>query len=48
LSSAIAKRKRAEDKEKAEKTNNSINKYFNSGPVAVVPKAKVYTAACYI
>ena len=33
-----AKRKREEDKEKVEKTNNSINKYFNKGPTAVKPK----------
>ena len=35
----IAKRKREEDKEKVEKTNNSINKYFNKGPTAIKPKA---------
>ncbi|MCJ1383406.1 DNA-directed DNA polymerase alpha catalytic subunit pol1 [Xylographa soralifera] len=35
-----AKRKREEEKEKTEKTNNSINRYFNNGPVAVVAKPK--------
>lgn len=37
----IAKRKREEDKEKTERTNNSINKYFSNGPIAVAPKPKV-------
>jgi len=36
-----AKRKREEEKEKLEKTNNSINKYFNNGPAAVIAKPKV-------
>ncbi len=36
-----AKRKREEDQEKVEKTNNSINKYFSNGPAAVAPKLKV-------
>lgn len=37
----IAKRKREEHREKAERTNNSINKYFSNGPVASAPKPKV-------
>jgi hypothetical protein len=38
----IAKRKREEDREKEEKVNNSINKYFTAKPAAVAaPKAKV-------
>ncbi len=37
----IAKRKREEDQDKIEKTNNSINKYFSNGPVAAAPKPKV-------
>ena len=36
-----AKRKREEEKEKLEKTNNSINKYFNKGLAAVAAKPKV-------
>ncbi|KAL9135444.1 MAG: hypothetical protein Q9175_003373, partial [Cornicularia normoerica] len=35
-----AKRKREEDKEKTERTNNSINKYFRNGSVAATPKSK--------
>ena len=35
------KRKREEDKEKTEKTNHNINKYFATGVTAAVPKAKV-------
>lgn len=35
-----AKRKREEDLDKAEKTNNSINKYFSKGHTATAPKAK--------
>ena len=42
---SIAKRKREEDKEKAERTNNSINKYFSNGPVAAAPKPKVSFSA---
>ena len=38
---SVAKRKREEDKEKVERANNSINKYFINGPVAVAPKPKV-------
>lgn len=37
----VAKRKREEDREKTEKTNNNINKYFSNGPVASAPKSKV-------
>ncbi len=37
----LAKRKREEDREKKEKINNGINKYFNSAPVAAAPKPKV-------
>ena len=37
----VAKRKREEDKEKAERTNNSINRYFSNGPAAAAPKPKV-------
>ncbi|MCJ1390503.1 DNA-directed DNA polymerase alpha catalytic subunit pol1 [Xylographa bjoerkii] len=40
-----AKRKREEEKEKIEKTNNSINRYFNNGPVAVVAKPKPVATA---
>ena len=35
------KRKREEEQEKIEKTNNDINKYFNKGPVAKAAKPKV-------
>ena len=38
---SVAKRKREEEKEKFEKTNNSINKYFNNGPVVAISKPKV-------
>lgn len=38
---SVAKRKREEEKDKFEKTNNSINKYFSNGPVAAAPKPKV-------
>jgi DNA polymerase alpha subunit A len=45
LISVSAKRKREEDREKEEKVNNSINKYFTAKPAAVaVPKAKVSPA----
>ena len=37
----LAKRKREEEKEKIEKTNNSINRYFSNRPVAAAPKVKV-------
>lgn len=37
----VAKRKREEDREKTERTNNSINKYFSNGPTASAPKPKV-------
>ena len=36
-----AKRKREEDREKTERTNNNINKYFSNGPVSAAPKPKV-------
>lgn len=35
-----AKRKREEDLDRAEKTNNSINKYFSKGHAAAAPKPK--------
>ena len=38
---SVAKRKREEDQEKIEKTNNSINKYFSNGPAVAAPKLKV-------
>ena len=38
---SVAKRKWEQEKEKIEKTNNSINKYFNIGPVVTAPKPKV-------
>lgn len=41
LTEGLAKRKREDDKEKAEKTANSINKYFSNGPVVAPPKPKV-------
>lgn len=41
LTVTVAKRKREEDKEKHEKTNHSINKYFSNGPIASAPKPKV-------
>ncbi|CAD6579577.1 MAG: DNA-directed DNA polymerase alpha catalytic subunit pol1 [Alectoria sarmentosa] len=40
LKGKAAKRKREEDKEKTERTNNSINKYFSNGPIAVALKPK--------
>ncbi|KAI4118514.1 MAG: hypothetical protein LQ345_001448 [Seirophora villosa] len=40
LKGKAAKRKREEEREKAEKTNKSINKYFSTGPVAAAPKPK--------
>ncbi|KAL8849005.1 MAG: hypothetical protein Q9221_005966 [Calogaya cf. arnoldii] len=40
LKGKAAKRKRDEDREKTEKTNNNINKYFSNGPVASAPKPK--------
>ncbi|KAL2048654.1 hypothetical protein N7G274_000566 [Stereocaulon virgatum] len=40
LKGKAAKRKREEDKEKTERMNNSINKYFSNGPVAAAPKPK--------
>ncbi|MCJ1289454.1 DNA-directed DNA polymerase alpha catalytic subunit pol1 [Xylographa carneopallida] len=39
------KRKREEEREKIEKTNNSINRYFNNGPVAAVAKPKPVVTA---
>jgi DNA polymerase alpha subunit A len=41
LKGKAAKRKREEDREKDEKTNNKILNYFNNGPVAAAPKPKV-------
>lgn len=40
----VAKRKREEDREKTEKTNHNINKYFSNGPIASAPKPKVPTS----
>ncbi|KAI4179272.1 MAG: hypothetical protein LQ346_007229 [Caloplaca aetnensis] len=40
LKGKAAKRKREEDRERVEKTNKSINKYFSTGPVAAAPKPK--------
>lgn len=40
-----AKRKREEDLEKTEKTNNSINKYFSKGHTAAAPKPKACEVA---
>lgn len=37
----LAKRKREEEKERAENTTNSINKYFSNGHTAAAPKSKV-------
>ncbi|KAL8766703.1 MAG: hypothetical protein Q9209_006572 [Squamulea sp. 1 TL-2023] len=45
LKGKAAKRKREEDREKTEKTTNSINKYFSNGPVAAVPKPKPVATA---
>lgn len=41
LKGKAAKRKREEDKEKIEKTNNKIMDYFSNGPVVVAAKPKV-------
>ncbi|CAO1598471.1 DNA-directed DNA polymerase alpha catalytic subunit pol1 [Xanthoria calcicola] len=40
LKGKAAKRKREEDREKTEKNNNILNKYFSIGPVASAPKPK--------
>ncbi|KAK4690388.1 DNA polymerase alpha subunit A, partial [Lecanoromycetidae sp. Uapishka_2] len=40
LKGKAAKRKREEEKEKTERVNNSINKYFSNGPVAAAPKPR--------
>ncbi|SLM35474.1 dna polymerase alpha subunit a [Lasallia pustulata] len=45
LKGKAAKRKREEEKEKIEKTNNSINKYFSNGPIAAAPKLKPVATA---
>ncbi|KAL8842976.1 MAG: hypothetical protein Q9205_003670 [Flavoplaca limonia] len=45
LKGKAAKRKREEDREKTEKTNNNINKYFSNGPVASAPKSKPVATA---
>ncbi|KAL8702802.1 MAG: hypothetical protein Q9201_004018 [Fulgogasparrea decipioides] len=45
LKGKAAKRKREEDREKTERTNNSINKYFSNGPVAAAPKPKPIATA---
>jgi len=42
LTRLLAKRKREEDREKEEKVNHNINKYFSAKPVvAAAPKVKV-------
>ena len=41
LKGKAAKRKREEDKEKIEKTNNKIMSYFSNGPTVPAPKPKV-------
>ncbi|MCJ1310782.1 DNA polymerase alpha catalytic subunit [Agyrium rufum] len=43
LTGKAAKRKREEDVEKAERTKNNINKYFNKGASLPKPKAKPVT-----
>ncbi|KAL8689477.1 MAG: hypothetical protein Q9218_004858 [Villophora microphyllina] len=45
LKGKAAKRKREEDREKTERTNNSINKYFSNGPVAPISKSKPLATA---
>ncbi|KAL8804819.1 MAG: hypothetical protein Q9182_002313 [Xanthomendoza sp. 2 TL-2023] len=45
LQGKAAKRKREEDREKTEKTNQSINRFFSKGPVATVPKHKPVATA---
>ncbi|KAI4147794.1 MAG: hypothetical protein LQ341_001718, partial [Variospora aurantia] len=40
LKGKAAKRKREEEREKVEKTNKRINKYFSTGPIAAAPKPK--------
>ncbi|KAL8775944.1 MAG: hypothetical protein Q9194_003481, partial [Teloschistes cf. exilis] len=45
LKGKAAKRKREEDREKTERTNNSINKYFSNGPVVSAPKPKPVATA---
>ncbi|KAL8752568.1 MAG: hypothetical protein Q9184_005687, partial [Pyrenodesmia sp. 2 TL-2023] len=40
LKGKAAKRKREEDRERVEKTNKSIGKYFSTGSVAAAPKLK--------
>ncbi|KAL6718408.1 DNA-directed DNA polymerase alpha catalytic subunit pol1 [Lecanora helva] len=45
LKGKAAKRKREEDKEKVERNNNSINKYFKNGPIAAPPKPKPVATA---
>ncbi|KAL8952003.1 MAG: hypothetical protein Q9222_002049, partial [Ikaeria aurantiellina] len=45
LKGKAAKRKREEDQEKTERTNNNINKYFSNGPTTAVPKSKPIATA---
>ncbi|KAL8722148.1 MAG: hypothetical protein Q9181_007549, partial [Wetmoreana brouardii] len=45
LKGKAAKRKREEDREKTERTNSSINKYFSNGPVVAAPKPKPVATA---
>lgn len=44
LKSKAAKRKREEEKDRKEKINNGISKYFSNGPAVAAPKAKVSTS----
>ena len=50
LKGKVAKRKREEDKEKLEKSNNKIMSYFNNGPAmgTVKPKPKPKVSICCI
>ncbi|KAF4213684.1 hypothetical protein CNMCM8980_009275 [Aspergillus fumigatiaffinis] len=43
--SKAAKRKREEEKQRKEKINNGISKYFNAGPAASAPKPKPVVTA---
>ncbi|KAL8914126.1 MAG: hypothetical protein Q9172_007155, partial [Xanthocarpia lactea] len=45
LKGKAAKRKREEDRENTEKTNNSISKFLSNGPAAAAPKPKTVATA---
>ncbi|KAL8715063.1 MAG: hypothetical protein Q9220_001020 [cf. Caloplaca sp. 1 TL-2023] len=45
LKGKAAKRKREEDQERTERTNNNINKYFSNGPITATPKPKPIATA---